>query len=68
MTILFINFLNNSFVVQVPGYEFDYLYWNMKSTIFVSVLACGMSVFSVIIPIISMTKKKPVEIIRNIIY
>lgn len=68
MTALFLNFINNSFVIQVPGYEFDYLYWNVNASIVVAILACGMSVCSAVVPIISMTKKKPVEIIRNIIY
>lgn len=68
MTVVFVNFINNSFVIQVPGYEFDYLYWNIKASIIIAILACGMSACSAIIPIISMTKKKPVEIIRNVIY
>lgn len=68
LTLVFIYFVNNRFISQITGHEFEYLYWNWGMASLIFVLAILLSIFSSILPIAKMTRKKPVEIIRNNIF
>ena len=68
LTLVFIYFVNNRFFSQITGHEFEYLYWNWGMASLIFVLAILLSIFSSILPIAKMTRKKPVEIIRNNIF
>ena len=65
LTIVFIHFVNTRFINQIPGHEFEYLYWNGGMAIFVAILSVGLSMCSAVFSIVKLVRKKPVEIIRG---
>lgn len=65
LTVMFIRFVNTRFIDQIPGHEFEYLYWNWGMAVFVAILSVGLSMCSAVLPIVKLAGKKPVEIIRS---
>ncbi len=65
LTIIFINYVNTQFITQIPGHEFEYLYWNWEMSVVVAIFSIGLSICSAIYPIIKLARKKPVEIIQK---
>lgn len=62
--VAFIYFVNAHYITQVAGHSFDYLYWNWKMVVPIFLIAIGLSIAAATLPLRSLAKKKPVEVIR----
>lgn len=65
-TVIFVSFVNNKFIEQIEDHKFQYLYWNNWMALVIAALTVGLSVIAVILPVYKLSRKKPVDIIRNV--
>lgn len=64
---IFIYYVNIHFVKQIQGHKLEYIYWNLGMTLIMFILAIGLSVAAATFPLLKLSKKKPVENIREVI-